>query len=72
MGQRNVNLDELEARITNQVEKEMQALAANLLAALYMHTDALKDMPKLEKQLMAAEKKLKAKKSRAGTTQGGK
>lgn len=68
MGERRVNLDELEARITKQVEKEMQALAASLLAALYMHTDVLKDIPGVEQQLMAAEKKQKAQKSRAGTT----
>ena len=68
MGQRHVDLDELEARIIKAVEKEMQALASSLLVALYKHTDVLKDVPAVEQQLRDAEKRVKSQKRRADTT----
>ena len=68
MGERRVDLDALEHRINQVVEREMIALVASVLTAMQKHTDVLDDIDHVVDQLEGAAKTVKAQKSRAGTT----
>jgi hypothetical protein len=67
MGERHVDLDALEKRITEAVEREMIAVVSGILTVLYDHTDVLNDVGDLTRQLEVAAKNIRVKKTRART-----
>lgn len=67
MGERHVDLDALEQRITEAVEREMVMVVSGILTVLYDHTDVLNDVDDLTRQLEVAAKNMRVKKTRART-----
>jgi hypothetical protein len=67
MGEKHVDLDALEKRINEAVEREMIAVTYGILTVLYSHTDVLNDVDDLTRQLEVAAKNKRAQKTRART-----